>query len=57
MRIDPALTGVSRSRARYLIVRGALGAGFTRIGVYDRHVHLDCDPDLPPRVLWEGVST
>ncbi len=29
------------SRSRYLIVNAALKAGFTRIGIYDLHIHLD----------------
>lgn len=45
------------SRWRYAVVRAALGSGFRRIGVYDRHIHLDMDPDLPPAVLWWGTSS
>jgi hypothetical protein len=41
---------------RYAIVTGLIAAGFTRIGVYDRHVHADIDPSLPPRVMWVGAS-
>lgn len=47
-------------RARYLIVVALLRAGFTRIGVYDRHVHADIatefDGPFAPEVLWPGVS-
>lgn len=43
-------------RARYKIVFALWVAGFTRIGVYDRHIHADCDPDLPTEVLWPGKS-
>ena len=38
------------------IISGALLAGFRRIGVYDRHVHLDVDEKLPQDVMWWGVS-
>lgn len=44
------------SISRYKIVMGALEAGFKRIGVYDRHVHLDNDRDKPQDVLWVGIS-
>lgn len=47
----------ANSRARYGIVRAAILEGFTRIGVYDRHVHLGMDPDRPDQVLWTGVSS
>jgi hypothetical protein len=42
---------------RFAVVRAALGSGFRRIGVYDLHCHLDCDPDLPPGVMWWGTSS
>ena len=44
------------SGTRFRIVKGLIEAGFTRIGVYDRHVHADDDPELPPFVLWMGTS-
>jgi uncharacterized protein YcbK (DUF882 family) len=35
----------------------ALGrAGFMRIGLYDRHIHCDCDPDKAQDIVWFGVS-
>jgi zinc D-Ala-D-Ala carboxypeptidase len=37
---------------RFLIAKGLLGAGFTRIGLYFAHIHADCDDSLPPNVLW-----
>lgn len=44
---------------RFAIVNGAVRAGFTRIGVYDRHVHLDneTEPTHPERVMWIGKSS
>lgn len=51
--VDVACSG---SRERYLMVTGLLDAGFTRIGLYDRHVHADCDLSLPPQVMWTGKS-
>ena len=44
------------SLTKFKIVRGLLKAGFTRIGVYDRHVHVDSDPQGPSEVLWIGES-
>ena len=40
---------------RLLLVKAALQAGFRRIGLYDRHVHLDSDREKPP-CLWLGES-
>lgn len=35
----------------------ALGcAGFRRLGVYDKHVHVDCDLDKTTPAYWTGVS-
>ena len=44
------------SRNRFHIVQALLMVGFTRIGVYDRHIHADIDPSLPQDVMWWGRS-
>lgn len=44
------------SQQRYAIVQAAMEAGISRIGVYDRHVHLDEVDSRPQLVLWIGVS-
>jgi uncharacterized protein YcbK (DUF882 family) len=38
----------------YRIVRGAIHAGFTRIGInpHNLHVHIDCEESLPAPRLW-----
>jgi hypothetical protein len=41
---------------RMKIISGALLAGFRRIGVYDKHIHLDVDEKSPQDVMWWGVS-
>lgn len=41
---------------RFAIVRGLLAAGFVRVGVYNRHVHVDLDAEKPQNVLWVGIS-
>ena len=44
---------------RFQIVKSLLEAGFKRIGVYDKHVHVDVCTDqqgFPQEVLWTGVS-
>lgn len=43
-------------RWAYRVITAALAAGFTRIGVETKHIHLDCDPRLPPEVIFPGVS-
>ncbi len=47
---------VSNSRERFEIVRALLQGGFKRIGVYDRHIHVDDSQRLDREVLWIGVS-
>lgn len=34
------------SRERYLIITGAIAAGFSRIGIYSKFVHLDDSPTM-----------
>lgn len=40
------------ARERYLVVFGAISAGFTRIGIGLKFVHMDDDPSLPGPVIW-----
>lgn len=40
------------SRTRHKIVTAAINAGFLRIGIHKNFIHLDCDPDKPPDVIW-----
>ena len=44
------------SSYRFKMIVGLLTAGFTRIGVYDKHLHADCDNELPQEVVWVGIS-
>lgn len=44
------------SHDRFKIVKAALAAGFRRIGVYDRHVHLGIARELGQDVMWTGKS-
>lgn len=38
----------------YKIVTGLLKAGFSRIGIYADHIHVDSDASLPQNVIWHG---
>lgn len=38
------------------ITYGLGRAGFRRIGIYDKHVHVDCDDSKPEDVIWLGTS-
>ncbi len=40
--------------AKFKIVKGLVGAGFNRIGIYKTHVHADVSKDKPQDVLWLG---
>lgn len=50
--VDVACTS---DRHRFTLVEAAYRVGFRRIGVYDKHVHLD-DNRNKPHSLWTGVS-
>lgn len=47
----------SGSSARFRIVSALIEAGFTRIGIYDRHIHVDVDESAPELVMWIGFSS
>ena len=40
------------STQRWIIIAACLQAGFTRIGVADTFVHVDCDPAKAENVMW-----
>lgn len=40
------------SDKRYKILTALLNVGFSRIGVYGGHIHVDCDPNLPKNLIW-----
>jgi zinc D-Ala-D-Ala carboxypeptidase len=50
------------SGTHFAIVRGAILAGFTRVGIYHddqnnpTHIHLDIDEEKPANVMWQGES-
>jgi uncharacterized protein YcbK (DUF882 family) len=44
--------GYSSGTQAYKILKGLMAAGFNRIGVYKSWIHADCDPSLPPNVVW-----
>jgi hypothetical protein len=62
---DPGAHGAGRavdircsdSFNRWRIISALIASGFNRIGVYDRHIHVDNDPSKPERVLWWGKSS
>ena len=43
------------SRTRFDIIEAGIIAGFSRFGLSIKkqdHVHIDCDPEKPQRVIW-----
>lgn len=44
------------SRRRFQMVQALMAAGFRRIGVYDRHIHVGIAVERGEAVLWVGVS-
>ena len=43
---------VESSRARSLVLKGLVSAGFTRIGIHKKFIHVDIDPGKPESVCW-----
>lgn len=42
---------------RYALVQYALEEGIKRIGIYDKHIHIDVDLNKPHPVIWLGKSS
>lgn len=42
------------SRTRSHMIRGLVLAGFDRMGIYPRHIHVDADATKPNHVTWLG---
>jgi len=40
------------SRSRFIIISTLINAGFTRIGIANTFIHVDCDIDKPNMVAW-----
>lgn len=40
------------SVARFRIVKSLLEVGFNRIGIYEKHIHVDVDESKPEGVMW-----
>lgn len=53
---DHSSDGVT-SHWRFKVVLAALMMGFNRIGIYDKHIHLDIWSTGPQEVIWFGTST
>ena len=47
--LDIAITS---SRARFIILKALIAAGFTRIGIGKHFIHVDDDPSKAPSVSW-----
>ena len=45
---------VGSSHERFLILRGLLKAGFSRIGIYQTFIHADIDPTKPNEIAFLG---
>jgi Peptidase M15 len=45
------------SSMRFAMLKGLIGAGFTRIGIYSMHLHADDSPTLRPNVCWYSSGT
>lgn len=41
---------------RFKMTTALLQAGFVRLGLYDKHVHVDIDETKPQNVIWVGIS-
>lgn len=47
---------VASDEERWLILKGLMLAGFTRLGVYGGHIHVDSDPSLTPFRVWSDAT-
>lgn len=55
--ISDNLSGLScGSRWRFKVLRACFALGIERIGIYDRHIHIDISTFHDPKVAWWGAS-
>jgi len=47
-----ARNAIVKGRNRLLMVKALLAAGFTRIGIADGFIHVDCDPQKSKEAIW-----
>ena len=47
----------SDSPTRFAMIKALLDAGFTRMGIYSAHLHVDNDATKPPSVIWYVAGT
>lgn len=45
-----------KSRDRFFIIKALILQGFNRLGIYDRHIHVDNSPAHDQDVCWTGRS-
>lgn len=45
------------SLTRFLMVKALLQGGFSRLGIYSAHIHVDNDATKPQRVMWYVAGT
>jgi zinc D-Ala-D-Ala carboxypeptidase len=43
---------VGESSIRYRVLTSLLAVGFNRIGIYEKHLHVDDDATKDPNVIW-----
>lgn len=43
------------SRLRFIILNAAFRSGITRIGIYNRFIHIGINPANPQQVVWVGL--
>lgn len=41
---------------RYKIIKALMQVGFTRLGIYSGHIHVDCDKTKPQEVIWYVIG-
>lgn len=47
----------SESGPRFAMVKSLLDVGFTRMGIYSAHLHVDNDATKPQQVIWYAAGT
>ena len=50
-------TGPIGAAGVFQLVRQCYAVGFSRIGVYSAHIHLDIEHRLPQQVMWVGKDS
>ena len=53
---DDKFNSILKDDKQFIVTKACIEQGFTRIGLYDSHMHVGMKSDSPQNVVWTGIS-